>query len=96
MNSYLLWSGIALNAVLIFIIAAVFYAWFILPLVEACSLTRMYMRFSKLNQKKAKLIPVFYHWYRQTIFIRTFDRVSGNGWQWSGIGKWSVQIVTAA
>lgn len=76
-----------LTAVLLGVL--LFVVW---PAVEAASITRMTFEIYKrrgITEHPTRL-RVWWLWYRYMIGGRTFEAVRSSGWEWKGVGKWSV------
>ena len=76
-----------LTAVLLGIL--MFVVW---PAVEAASITRMTFEVYKrrgITEHPTRL-RMWWLWYRDMIGGRTFEAVRSSGWEWRGVGKWSI------
>ena len=76
-----------LTAVLLGIL--MFVVW---PAVEAASITRMTFEIYKrrgITEHPTRL-RMWWLWYRDMIGGRTFEAVRSSGWEWKGVGKWSI------
>ncbi|QXV85066.1 hypothetical protein P9607_gp59 [Escherichia phage TheodorHerzl] len=76
-----------LTAVLLGIL--MFVVW---PAVEAASITRMTFEVYKrrgITEHPTRL-RMWWLWYRDMIGGRTFEAVRSSGWEWKGVGKWSI------
>ena len=91
MNTYLMASGIALNALLGIFILFIAWVWFIWPAVEAWSMTRWYMAINRRHptvKPKKTWLHVFLYCYE--VFGRSYDATSNRYGRWEGVGKWTV------
>lgn len=93
MNTYLMASGIALNAMLAIFILFIAWVWAIWPLVEAISLTRCWLAIAKKQKAKRGLktvLHVFWYWYCDVFGGRGWERIHNGNFEWEGVGKWTV------
>lgn len=76
-----------LTAVLLGVL--MFVVW---PAVEAASITRMTIQIYKRRgiTEHPTRIRMWWLWYRDMIGGRTFEAVRSSGWEWKGVGKWSI------
>ncbi|WP_312293198.1 hypothetical protein [Atlantibacter hermannii] len=91
MSTYLMASGIALNALLAIFILFIAWVWFIWPAVEAWSMTRWYMAINRRHPEfkpRRSWLHVFAFHYE--LFGRDFDAQSCRYGRWEGVGKWTV------
>ncbi|AGV55612.1 hypothetical protein AV954_gp60 [Escherichia phage SSL-2009a] len=92
LHDVIYWFGLIgglclLTAVLLGVL--LFVAW---PAVEAASITRMTFEIYKrrgITEHPTRL-RMWWLWYRDMIGGRTFEAVRSSGWEWKGVGKWSV------
>ncbi|QGH77287.1 hypothetical protein [Escherichia phage BEK2-2] len=66
-----------------------FVVW---PAVEAASITRMTFEVYKRHgvTEHPTRLRMWWLWYRDMIGGRTFEAVRSSGWEWKGVGKWSI------
>lgn len=83
----LIWGLCLLTVVLLGVL--MFVVW---PAVEAASITRMTFEIYKrrgITEHPTRL-RMWWLWYRDMAGGRTFEAVRSSGWEWKGVGKWSV------
>lgn len=80
--------------VVVFLTGAIWHL-FIWPAVEAISLTRCYRKVCRVREiKPMNGIRSFWAWYKMTVFGRDFTRISGQYYEWEGVGSWTVYDIT--
>lgn len=91
MITYLIISGIAMNALLGGMLALCLWLWFIFPCLEAISMVRwsraMHAQWPSLVSKPP-FWKLFYHHYEA--FGRNWTNIRCRAGEWHGIGNWTV------
>lgn len=88
LHDLIYWFGLGC-ATLFVMVVWVFLIW---PAVEAASITRMTFQIYKrrgITEHPTRL-RMWWLWYRDMIGGRTFEAVRSSGWEWKGVGKWSI------
>lgn len=92
LHDLIYWFGLIcglclLTAVLVGVL--MFVVW---PAVEAASITRMTFEIYKRRgiKEHPTRLRMWWLWYRDMIGGRTFEAVRSSGWEWKGVGKWSI------
>ena len=92
LHDLIYWFGLA--CALRPIASGLLVIWVILiwPAVEAASITRMTLQIYKrrgITEHPTRL-RMWWLWYRDMIGGRMFEAVRSSGWEWKGVGKWSI------
>ncbi|WFD55475.1 hypothetical protein [Escherichia phage Ioannina] len=86
------WFGLFCAILLVGAVTLVIAVWFIWPAVEAVSITRMtfaYYKKHSITQHSSRL-RVWWLWYRDMLGGRRFEAIRSHGWEWQGVGRWSI------
>uniref|UniRef100_A0AB74UJM8 Uncharacterized protein n=1 Tax=Escherichia phage vB_Eco_Lzu_P3 TaxID=3348405 RepID=A0AB74UJM8_9CAUD len=86
------WFGMASILCLVTGVLGAIWVFLVWPAVEAASITRMTFEVYKrrgITEHPTRL-RMWWLWYRDMIGGRMFEAVRSEGWEWKGVGKWSV------
>lgn len=86
------WFGLICGLCLLTVVLLGVLMFVVWPAVEAASITRMTFEIYKRRgiTEHPTRIRMWWLWYRDMIGGRTFEAVRSSGWEWKGVGKWSV------
>lgn len=92
LHDLIYWFGLGCATLVVTVLALLVWVFLIWPAVEAASITRMTFQIYKrrgITEHPTRL-RMWWLWYRDMIGGRTFEAVRSDGWEWRGVGKWSI------
>lgn len=92
LHDVIYWFGLIWGLYLLTVVLLVVLLFIVWPAVEAASITRMTFEIYKrrgITEHPTRL-HMWWLWYRDMIGSRTFEAVRSAGWEWKGVGKWSI------
>ncbi|QCO71646.1 hypothetical protein P9616_gp50 [Escherichia phage CEC_Kaz_2018] len=92
LHDLIYWFGLGWRHLLLTVLALLVWVFLIWPAVEAASITRMTFQIYKrrgITEHPTRL-RMWWLWYRDMIGGRMFEAVRSDGWEWKGVGKWSI------
>lgn len=92
LHDLIYWFGLGCAALFVTVLVLLAWVFLIWPAVEAASITRMTFQIYKrrgITEHPTRL-RMWWLWYRDMIGGRMFEAVRSEGWEWKGVGKWSI------
>lgn len=92
LHDLIFWFGLGCASLFVVVLALLVWLFLVWPAVEAASITRMTFQIYKrrgITEHPTRL-RMWWLWYRDMIGGRMFDAVRSEGWEWKGVGKWSI------
>lgn len=92
LHDLIYWFGLGCATLFVTVLALLVWVFLIWPAVEAASITRMTFQIYKrrgITEHPTRL-RMWWLWYRDMTGGRTFEAVRSSGWEWKGVGKWSI------
>ena len=92
LHDLIYWFGLGCATLFVTVLALLVWVFLIWPAVEAASITRMTFQIYKrrgITEHPTRL-RMWWLWYRDMIGGRRFEAVRLDGWEWKGVGKWSI------
>lgn len=92
LHDLIYWFGLGCATLFAMVLALLVWVFLIWPAVEAASITRMTFEVYKrrgITEHPTRL-RMWWLWYRDMIGGRMFEAVRSEGWEWKGVGKWSI------
>lgn len=92
LHDLIYWFGLGCASLFVAVLALLVWVFLIWPAVEAASITRMTFQIYKrrgITEHPTRL-RMWWLWYRDMIGGRMFEAVRSEGWEWKGVGKWSI------
>ena len=92
LHDLIYWFGLGCATLVVTVLALLVWVFLIWPAVEAASITRMTFQIYKrrgITEHPTRL-RMWRLWYRAMIGGRMFEAVRSEGWEWKGVGKWSI------
>lgn len=92
LHDLIYWFGLGCATLFAMVLALLVWVFLIWPAVEAASITRMTFQIYKrrgITEHPTRL-RMWWLWYRDMIGGRRFEAVRSEGWEWKGVGKWSI------
>lgn len=92
LHDLIYWFGLGCATLFATVLALLVWVFLIWPAVEAASITRMTFQIYKrrgITEHPTRL-RMWWRWYRDMIGGRMFEAVRSEGWEWKGVGKWSI------
>ena len=92
LHDLIYWFGLGCAALFAMVLALLVWVFLIWPAVEAASITRMTFQIYKRRgiKEHPTRLRMWWLWYRDMIGGRMFEAVRSDGWEWKGVGKWSI------
>lgn len=92
LHDLIFWFGLGCASLFVVVLALLVWLFLVWPAVEAASITRMTFQIYKrrgITEHPTRL-RMWWLWYRDMIGGRMFEAVRSDGWEWKGVGKWSI------
>lgn len=92
LHDVIYWFGLICGLCLLTAVLLGLLMFVVWPAVEAASITRMTFEIYKRRgiMEHPTRLRMWWLWYRDMIGGRTFEAVRSSGWEWKGVGKWSI------
>lgn len=92
LHDLIYWFGLGCATLFAMVLALLVWVFLIWPAVEAASITRMTFQIYKRRgiKEHPTRLRMWWLWYRDMIGGRMFEAVRSEGWEWKGVGKWSI------
>lgn len=92
LHEMIYWFGMASMLCLVTGVLGAIWVFLVWPAVEAASITRMTFAYYKKHGIKAHAsrLRVWWLWYRDMLGGRRFEAMRSHGWEWKGVGRWSI------